>query len=99
MKGKRRRFTAEFKEEAVRLLVKSRRPLAQVARELGVHENVFRKWKMAAETGSRDGTSPVCGHFTMAEENHPDQGRELARVKEERDILKKATAFFARESR
>ena len=98
MKGTRRRFTAEFKEEAVRLLVKSGRPLAQVARELGVHENVFRKWKTAAETGSRDGTSPVCGHFTMAEENHRLRS-ELARVKEERDILKKATAFFARESR
>jgi len=98
MKGKRRRFTAEFKEEAVRLVARGGRPLAQVARELGVHENVLRKWKMAAETGSRDGTSTVSGHFTLAEENHRLRF-ELARVKEERDILKKATAFFARESR
>ena len=98
MKGKRRRFTAEFKEEAVRLVARGGRPLAQVARELGVHENVLRKWRMAAKTGSRDGTSTVCGHFTLAEENRRLRS-ELARVKEERDILKKATAFFAGESR
>ena len=98
MKGKTRRFTGEFKEEAVRLLVRSGRPLAQVCRELGVHENVLRKWKTAVGTGWREGTSPVSGHFTLAEENRRLRS-ELARVKEERDILKKATAFFARESR
>jgi len=98
MKGERRRFTAEFKEEAVRLLVDSGRPLAQVARELGVHENVLRKWKRAVEAGSPDGTRPVSGHFTLAEENRRLR-LELSRVKEERDILKKATAFFAKESR
>lgn len=98
MKGKRRRFTAEFKEEAVRLLVKSGRPLAQVGRELGVHENVLRKWKTAVETVSRAGTRTVSGHFTLAEENRRLRS-ELVRAKEERDILKKATAFFARESR
>ena len=98
MKGKRRRFGAEFKEEAVRLLVRSGRPLAQVARELGVHETVLRKWKMATEAGSRDGTGTGVGHFTLAEENRRLQS-ELVRVKEERDILKKATVFFARESR
>jgi transposase len=98
MKGERRRFTAEFKEEAVRLLVHGGRPLAQVARELGVHENVLRKWKTAVGTGWRAGTSPVSGHFTLTEENRRLR-LDLARVKEERDILKKATAFFARESR
>ena len=42
MKGTRRRFTGEFKEEAIRLLATSGRPLAQVARELGIHENMPR---------------------------------------------------------
>jgi len=98
MKGKRRRFTAEFKEEALRLLVKSGRPLTHVARDLGVHENVLRKWKVAAAQGSEDGTRTVAGHFTLVEENRRLQS-ELARVQEERNILKKATAFFARESR
>ena len=98
MKGKRRRFTAEFKEEAVRLLMHSGRPLAQVARELGVHESVLHKWKTAVEAGSVAGTGTGVGHFTLAEENRRLRS-ELVRVKEERDILKKATAFFARESR
>jgi transposase len=98
MKGTRRRFTAEFKEEAVRLLAHSGRPLAQVARELGVHENLLRKWKMAMRMGLREGAIPEGGHFTLAEENRRLR-MELVRVKEERDILRKATAFFARESR
>ena len=80
------------------MLVDSRRPLAQVARELGVHENLLRKWKTAVGMGSGAGTSPDSGLFTLAEENRRLRF-ELARVKEERDILKKATAFFARESR
>ena len=95
MQGRRRRFTAEFKEEAVRLLVDSGRPLAQIARELGVHENVLRKWKRGMVSGDGE---VAAGHFTLAEENRRLR-LELARVKEERDILKKATAFFARESR
>lgn len=98
MKVKRRRFTAEFKEEAVRLQVKSGRPLAQVARELGVHEQVLRNWKRAVEAGTPGGNGAGVGHFTLEEENRRLRS-ELVRVKEERDILKKATAFFARESR
>jgi transposase len=80
------------------LLMQSGRPLAQLARELGVHENMLRKWKTAVEAGSRDGTGTGVGHFTLAEENRRLRS-ELARVEQERDILKKATAFFARESR
>lgn len=98
MKSKRRRFTAEFKEEAVRLLVKSGRPLAQVARELGVHDQVLRTWKCAVANGSQGRNGAAGGHFTLEEENRQLRS-ELSRVKEERDILKKATAFFARESR
>ena len=98
MKGKRRRFTAEFKEEAVRLPVHSGRPLAQVARELGVHEQVLRNWKRAVAAGIAGGNGTGTGHFTLEEENRRLRS-ELARMREERDILKKATAFFARESR
>lgn len=98
MKGKRRRFTSEFKEEAVRLIVRSGRPLAQVARELGLHEQVLRNWKRAVENGSAGGNGSGAGYFTREEEIRRLQ-IELARVKEERDILKKATAFFAKECR
>ena len=98
MAGKRRRFTAEFKEEAVRLVANSGRPLAQVARELGVHENTLHKWKAAMGAVSSHGAVPGQGSLTLAEENRRLRA-ELLRVKEERDILKKATAFFAKESR
>jgi transposase-like protein len=53
MTGKRRRFTAEFKEESVRLVLNSGRPLAQVARELGIHENTLHKWKASMGDVSR----------------------------------------------
>lgn len=96
MSEKRRRFTAEFKEEAVRLLAGSGRPLAQVARGLGINDQVLRSWKRASESGSLAGSG--AGHFTLEEENRRLRA-DLARVKEERDILKKATAFFAKESR
>lgn len=98
MTGKRRRFTAEFKEEAVGLVANSGRPLAQVARELGVHENTLHKWKAAMGAVSSLGVVPGQGPLTLAEENRRLRA-ELLRVKEERDILQKATAFFARESR
>jgi len=98
MKGKRRRFTAEFKEEAVRLVLGSGRPLAQVARELGVHENTLHKWKAAVEGDTGGMLIPGSGPLALAEENRRLR-LELLRVKEERDILKKATAFFAKESR
>jgi transposase len=98
MTGKRRRFTAEFKEESVRLVLSSGRPLAQVARELGIHENTLHKWKAAVGMGLDGGVVSGSGPLALAEENRRLQA-ELLRVKEERDILKKATAFFARESR
>lgn len=95
--GRRRRFTAEFKEEAVRLLLRSGRPLPQVARELGVHANVLWKWKAMLSKGSPVGMDGARGHFALEEENRRLHA-EVVRLREERDILKKATAYFARES-
>lgn len=91
--GKRRRYTAEFKAEAVGLVAASGRPLAQIARELGINEQCLRNWKRQATAA--DGVDP--NHFAQQEENRRLR-RELARVTEERDILKKATAFFANQS-
>ena len=96
MMGTRRRYTAEFKAEAVRLVATSGRPVAQIARELGINEQTLHKWKRQVRrtpdsfgaTGS-NGVEP--GHFAQQEENRRLR-RELLRVTEERDILKKATA-------
>lgn len=94
--GKRRRYTAEFKAEAVRLLASSGKPLAQIARELGVNEQSLHHWKRQA--AAADGSGVIPDHFAQQEEIRRLR-RELARATEERDILKKATAFFANQSR
>jgi len=93
---KRRRFTAEFKAEAVRLVASSGKPLAQIARELGINEQVLRHWKR--EAGVVGGGGIIGNRFAQEEEIRRLR-RELLRVTEERDILKKATAFFASRSR
>lgn len=96
MSSFRRRYTAEFKAEAVRLVGTSGKPLAQIARELGVNEQTLHSWKKQA--ASTDGTGVEPDQFTQAEEIRRLQ-RENARLQEERDILKKATAFFANQRR
>jgi transposase len=92
---KRRRFTAEFKAEAVRLVASGGKPLAQIARELGINEQVLRNWKKQAAS---DPGTVVPEHFAQEDEIRRLR-RELARVTEERDILKKATAYFANQNR
>lgn len=90
--GIRRRYTAEFKAEAVRLVATSGKPLAQIARELGINEQTLHNWKQKA--ASRDGVGVEPDRLTLEEENRRLR-RENVRLQEERDILKKATAFFA----
>ena len=96
MTRKRRRFTTEFKAEAVRLVASSGKPLAQIARELGINEQVLRNWRQQA---GGVGGGGVTGNRLVQEEEIRRLRRELLRVAEERDILKKATAFFASRSR
>ena len=87
-------YPAQFKREAVELVGSSGRPLAQIARELGVSTESLRLWRKQAEidAGEREGLSS-------------EEREELRRLrhdnrilKQERDLLVKAAAFFARES-
>ena len=98
----RREFSPEFKLEAVRLATSGEKSLRQVARELGVHENLLRSWKRQAKR-SGDGVMaevfPGNGKLTSQDEEIRRLRRELATARQERDFLKKATAFFAKESR
>jgi transposase len=93
----RRRFGREFKIEAVRLVRERGVSVAQAARDLDLHENMLRKW--VKEFGA-DPVQPFPGQGQMK----PEQleitrlRREVAKLKAERDILKKAAAYFARES-
>ncbi len=92
----RRRFGREFKVEAVRLIRERGVSVAQAARDLDVHENVLRKWvkELAADPGQA-----FPGHGQMKPEQLEIEKlrREVAKLKAERDILKKAAAYFARD--
>jgi transposase len=92
----RRRFGREFKIEAVRLIKERGVSVAQASRDLDVHENVLRKW---ARDLSGDPAQAFPGHGQMKPEQLEIERlrREVARLKAERDILKKAAAYFARD--
>ncbi len=92
----RRRFTDEFKLEAVRLIRKSGRPVAQVARELGISDNVLYRWRseqqqIESQGGTRQSVRTEQDELTRLK-------RENETLRKERDFLKRAAAFFARES-
>lgn len=95
----RRRFTAEFKSEAVRQALLPGASKARVAQELGIHGNMLRKWVRQLQEGQVTPRTLKASESAaeLARENQRLQ-KELARVKMERDILKKATAYFAKES-
>jgi len=92
----RRKFSREFKLEAVRLVKDRGVAVAQAARDLDLHENVLRKW---VREFASDPQHAFPGHGQMkSEQLEIDRLRkEVAKLKAERDILKKAAAFFARE--
>ena len=92
----RRQYTEEFKREAVRLVQESVRPVAQVARDLGIPENVLYRWRAQSRQTTAHSTTRATPR-TEAEELTRLK-RELARVTQERDFLTRAAAFFARES-
>jgi transposase len=93
-KATRARYTLEFKREAVRL-VQSGQSLAAAARTLGVVEQTLYNWVKAEREGRRKGADSRSK--VSAEQMEISRLRsELARVKMERDILGKATAYFAK---
>ena len=95
-KRKRRQFTAEFKADAVKLVRSGGRSIAQTARDLDLAETALRGWIRQAEIEAGEGPP---GALTQAErEELVRLRRENKRLLMERDILKKATAFFAKES-
>jgi transposase len=92
----RRKFSREFKLEAVKLVRDRGVSAAQASRDLDVHPNVLRKWMRELET---DPVQAFPGHGQVKPEQlEIDRLRkEVAKLKAERDILKKAAAYFARE--
>lgn len=93
----RRVFSREFKLEAVKLVRERGVKIAQAARDLDVHENVLRKW---IRDVAADPAHAFPGHGQMKPEQLEIERlcRDVTELKAERDILKKAAAYFAKES-
>jgi len=97
MAKRRRTYTREFKTEAVKLVTEQGYSVAEAARSLGVHETLLRSWKHALESKGAD-AFPGQGNPPAVEQELRRLRAENKRLLAERDILKKAAAFFAREA-
>jgi transposase len=95
MQKTQRTFTKEFKLEAVQLVQTSKKPLAQIARDLGIADSTLHHWrKLFSEQGEQ--AFPGSGHQTPQEEEIRHLKRENELLRQERDVLKKAIGIFSR---
>jgi transposase len=94
-RAKRRQFTPEFRAGAVRLVLDEGKTIAQVARDLDIIASVLRTWVIRARADRDGGKS---GLTTEERAELAQLRKELRVVRTERDILKKAVAFFAKEN-
>ena len=94
----RTRFTKEFKLEAVRLLELGQKPAMQLALELGIQRNQLYKWQEQLKKSGTESAFRGPGRKSLDQQNEIERlKRELKKVTEERDILKKAAAYFAKD--
>lgn len=93
---KRRKYTAEFKREAVELVRSSDVPTSQIARDPGINGNMLARWCRQLDA---EGTKALQGQGKARDEEMAALKRELARVKKERDFLREAATFFAKGSK
>jgi transposase len=93
----RRTFSAEFKRNAVEMVINGGKRLQEVSRDLGIDGALLSKWKSDYIKLAED-SFPGKGHQTREDEEMRKLKLELTRVKEERDILKKAVGFFSRDA-
>jgi transposase len=93
----RRTYDRQFKANAVKLATKSGKTVRQVARDLGVEPGTVHTW--IRQSGERAGDAAREPRSETLQQEVDRLRRELARVTDERDFLKKATAYFARESK
>jgi transposase len=95
-KRKRRHFTAEFKHDAVQLVRNGGRSLPQIAKDLDLPETALRNWVKQADLD--EGRGPATALSTQERDELSQLRRENKQLKMEREILKKAAAFFAKEN-
>ena len=94
----KRSYTSEFKQDAVRLVTEQGYKVTEAARNLGINPSVLARWKSQLVS---EGTNafPGKGRLSPEQEELKRLRKENQRLKMERDILKKAAAFFANESK
>jgi len=93
-KSTRRTFSDEFKEEAVKLVTDQGYKISEAARNLGIHASQLRRWVKAKESKA----NPSTASLGQLQAELKQLRRENKRLRMEREILKKAAAFFAKES-
>jgi transposase len=97
MAEQRKTYTAEFKREAVRLVTEHHYGVAEAARNLGINTNMLRRWKREF-ADQANGAFPGKGRLSPEQEELHRLRAENKRLRMEREILKKAAAFFANAS-
>jgi transposase len=97
MTREKKSYTPEFKMDAVRLVTEQGYKTTEAARNLGIHPSVLNRWESQLATDGKN-AFPGKGRLTPEKEELQKLRKEVQRLKMERDILKKAAAFFAKES-
>ena len=92
---KRKKYDRQFKIDAVNLVVNGERSVSEVARDLGIEPNMLHRWKQKLTKEGAE-SFPGKGRLSPHEEELRRLRRELEQVKEDREILKKALAFFSK---
>jgi transposase len=93
---KKRKYTSEYRAEAVRQVEIGDRSVTEVAKDLGISMQTLWQWVQQAKVDAGQAKEELT---TTEREELKQLRREVARLRDERDILKKATAFFAKESK
>ena len=97
MPQKRKQFSKQFKIDAVKLVSEQGYNVSEAARNLGIHHSSLRRWKKQFETNGNQ-AFPGKGHMSPEKEEIDRLRKEVKKLRMEREILKKAAAFFANES-
>ena len=97
MTQKRKHYSKQFKTDAVKLVTEQDFNVLEAARNLGIHHSSLRRWKRELESDGNQ-AFPGKGNLSAEKQELDRLQKENKRLRMEREILKKATAFFAKES-